>query len=63
MSNIREEYKVNPTQEYKGNPTQDSKASQNTELKKQPYDIASYPFGAEEMLLNAELKNLDGEER
>jgi len=47
MGNIREKYKVEP----------DNK--KDKKIEKTSYDVASYPFGAEEMLLNAELRNLD----
>ena len=30
----------------------------NNEKNRNEYDVASYPFGAEEMLLHTELKNL-----
>lgn len=50
MGNIREEYKVTPKK-------------QSEEKPKKSYDPTSYPFGAEEMLLEAELEELDRDER
>ena len=34
-------------------------ARDNKNNDKTPYDVAAYPFGAEEMLLNTELKHLE----
>lgn len=52
MENIREKYKVEL----------DKKEKDKKKIERQRCDIASYPFGAEEMLLNQELKELDERE-
>lgn len=51
MEDIRKKYKV------------ESKEKDKEKNNREHYDVASYPFGAEEMLLKEELKELDGEER
>ena len=51
MGNIREKYRVEVDSK-KTKKEQDKKNIERTS-----YDMASYPFGAEEMLLNIELKN------
>lgn len=53
MENIRNKYKVHL----------DEKKDNKKKTEKQSYDIASHPFGAEEMLLAKELKELDRDER
>lgn len=50
MSNMREKIKVDPKETKK-------------KEEKRKYDMAAYPFGAEEMLLKAELKDLDRDDR
>lgn len=53
MENIRDKYKVEL----------DKRKKDKKIIEKKNFDIASYPFGAEEMLLNRELKELDRDER
>ena len=48
MGNIRQKYKVEP-----------KKKEEKKKIEPTGCDVAAYPFGAEEMLLNAELKELD----
>ena len=50
MENIREKYKVE---------LDNKKEKCKKKIAETSYDVASYPFGAEEMLLNDELKELD----
>ena len=59
MGNIREKYRVE-LDSRKGKKEQDNKKTDRTS-----YDVASYPFGAEEMLLDLEFKKKDsrGEDR
>ena len=51
MDNIREKYKVE---------LDSKKDKDKKKVEKTSYDVASYPFGADEMLLNRELKEFDG---
>ncbi len=37
--------------------------ARDNKLNKQKYDVAAYPFGAEELLLNQEFIELEKEER
>ena len=58
MGNIREKYKVELD-------SKKGKKEDKKKLERTSYDVASYPFGAEEMLLDLEFKKKDsrGEDR